>query len=250
MAARTDVYVPKVSLDRSSPVPLYFQISEPISKLILDGALEPGTRLEDELSMAKRLAVSRPTARKALQRLVDGGLVVRRRGVGTAVAPTQVHRPVELTSLNADLAQAGHHPTTRVLDYVTRGATEDEAEWLSVPTGTEIVSIRRLRNADGEPIALLTNLVPARIAPTSEELETGGLYDLLRKREIHLSTAHQSIGARNATKADAEVLLEPRGAALLTMTRTTYDDKGQVVEVGRHAYRASRYSFDSTLFTR
>ncbi|MDN5984172.1 MAG: GntR family transcriptional regulator, partial [Propionibacterium sp.] len=65
MAARTDVYVPKVSLDRSSPVPLYFQISEPISKLILDGALEPGTRLEDELSMAKRLAVSRPTARKA-----------------------------------------------------------------------------------------------------------------------------------------------------------------------------------------
>lgn len=249
MAARTDVYVPKVSLDRSSPVPLYFQISEPISKLILDGALEPGTRLEDELSMAKRLAVSRPLPARRCSASWTGDWWCAV-GRGHCGGTHQVHRPVELTSLNADLAQAGHHPTTRVLDYVTRGATEDEAEWLSVPTGTEIVSIRRLRNADGEPIALLTNLVPARIAPTSEELETGGLYDLLRKREIHLSTAHQSIGARNATKADAEVLLEPRGAALLTMTRTTYDDKGEVVEVGRHAYRASRYSFDSTLFTR
>lgn len=200
--------------------------------------------------MAHRLAVSRPTARKALQRLVDGGLVVRRRGVGTQVAPTQVHRPVELTSLNADLTQAGHRPTTLVLDYVVREATDEEGQRLAVPSGSEIVAVRRVRNADGEPIALLTNLIPARIAPSRAELETDGLYDLLRERDIHLATAHQSIGARNATKADAELLAEPRGAALLTMNRTTFDEKGDIVEVGMHAYRASRYSFDSTLFTR
>ena len=102
-------YALQIQLDRTSPVPLYYQISEPIAKLILDGDLPAGTRLEDELSMAARLQVSRPTARQALQRLVDRGLLTRRRGVGTIVAPTHVHRPMELTSLLNDLKAARAH---------------------------------------------------------------------------------------------------------------------------------------------
>mgnify|MGYP002742140195 CR=1 FL=1 len=78
-------YVPQIKLDRSSPVPLYFQISEPIATLINDGTLPAGTRLEDELSMAARLQVSRPTARQALQRLVD------RLAVGRARAAEEAH---------------------------------------------------------------------------------------------------------------------------------------------------------------
>ncbi len=245
-----DNFAVKVNLDRSSPVPLYFQISEPISKLISDGTLTPGTRLEDELSMAKRLRVSRPTARKALQRLVDGGLVVRRRGVGTQVAPVQVHRPEELMSLNAELIRAGHRTSTQVLEYVTRDANDEEACQLSVPVGTPVVIVRRVRIADNEPLALLNNLMPASLAPTREDLETTGLYDVLRDKDVHLVTAHQSIGAKRANRMEAEQLGEQPGAALLTMTRTTYDDKGEVVEFGHHVYRASRYTFDSTLFTR
>lgn len=80
-AATSTPYIPDITLDRSSPVPLYFQISEPIAELINTGALPADTRLEDELSMAARLHVSRPTARQALQRLVDRGLLTRRRGV-------------------------------------------------------------------------------------------------------------------------------------------------------------------------
>ena len=92
-AATSTPYIPDITLDRSSPVPLYFQISEPIAELINTGALPADTRLEDELSMAARLHVSRPTARQALQRLVDRGLLTRRRGVGTIVSPSQVHPP-------------------------------------------------------------------------------------------------------------------------------------------------------------
>ena len=107
-------YVPDITLDRSSPVPLYFQISEPIAQLINSGALPADTRLEDELSMAARLHVSRPTARQALQRLVDRGLLTRRRGVGTIVSPRHVHRPMELTSLMRDLVNAGHKVHTTI----------------------------------------------------------------------------------------------------------------------------------------
>ena len=82
---------PDIPIDRTSGTPLYSQIAEALATLILDGALEPGTRLEDEVSMARRLEVSRPTARQALQRLVDRGLISRRRGAGRA-------RPGRLTS--------------------------------------------------------------------------------------------------------------------------------------------------------
>ena len=105
-----------------------------------------------------------------------------------------------------------------------------------------------MRSADGEPIALMENLLPAAIAPSHEELEQDGLYNLLRTQGVVPSTATQSIGARNATPAEAEALDEKRRAALLTVTRTAYDSSGTVIEYGTHVYRASRYSFETTLF--
>ncbi|WP_128772496.1 GntR family transcriptional regulator [Actinomyces oricola] len=244
----TTPFTVDVKLDRSSPIPLYFQISEPIASAIQDGTLAAGTRLEDELSMAKRLQVSRPTARQALQRLVDRGLLTRRRGVGTLVAPTRVHRPMELTSLHSDLVAAGLTVTTAVLDYDEHPATEEEAELLETQAETPIVRLVRLRSTDDEPIALMTNLMPADIAPTRDQLEREGLYDLLRAEQVVPTTAHQVIGARNATAPEALTLGEEPGGALLTATRTSYDRSGRVIEYGNHLYRASRYSFETTLF--
>src|SRR5258708_39635048 len=71
-----------VELDRSSPVPLYYQLAQAIEAAIRDGELTPGDRFENELALAKRLTLSRPTTRRAIQELVDKGLLVRKRGVG------------------------------------------------------------------------------------------------------------------------------------------------------------------------
>ena len=204
-----------ITIDRESKTPLHTQISEPLAALILDGTLPAGSRLEDELSMAKRLKVSRPTARQALQYLVDRGLVKRRRGVGTIVSPMHVHRPMQLTSLLSDLSAAGHTTSTSVLDYVEHEADAEAAEHLEVEEGTAVVTCTRIRCADGEPIAVLSNLMPATIAPTRE----------------------------------AEQLHERRRAALLTATRITYDQSGRVIEYGQHIYRASRYTFETSLFS-
>ena len=240
----------EIMLDRSSAVPLYEQIATPIAKLIYSKELAPGTRIEDEVTMAKRLQVSRPTARQALRRLVDQGLVVRRRGIGTRVAPALIHRPMELTSLFGDIEKGGHRATTTVLDYGELEASREDAEHLGLDAaGTPVTYIRRLRLADGEPIAIMTNLIPHELAPTREELEAGGLYEALRERNVHLNSARQSIGARNATTEEANLLGLKRGASLLTMQRWTIDQTGRVVEYGKHAYRADRYTFDSTVFT-
>ena len=249
MPDSTSPFALDITIDRESKTPLHTQISEPLAALILDGTLPAGSRLEDELSMAKRLKVSRPTARQALQHLVDRGLVKRRRGVGTIVSPMHVHRPMQLTSLLSDLSAAGHTTSTSVLDYVEHEADAEAAEHLEVEEGTAVVTCTRIRCADGEPIAVLSNLMTAAIAPTREELEAGGLYDLLRAQDVIPTTAKQIIGARNATAREADLLHERRRAALMTATRITYDQSGRVIEYGQHIYRASRYTFETSLFS-
>ncbi|MVA77186.1 UTRA domain-containing protein [Auraticoccus sp. F435] len=237
-----------MEVNRSSPVPLYHQIASQIEAAIADGRLAPGASLENEVAMAARLGISRPTARQALQSLVEQGLLIRRRGVGTQVAPARIRRPVELTSLYEDLRSSGREPSTEVLDWQEVVATPELAAAVEVPEGTDLVMVRRLRSADGEPVAVLTNWLPRAIAPTAEELTRSGLYDCLRARGVQPRMAHQRIGARLATAAEARMLDEPARAALLTMERTAYDTAGAVIEHGQHYYRASRHLFDTTLW--
>lgn len=240
-----------VTVDRTSPVPLYFQVAQELQRLIASGELPTGTRLDNEILLADQLGVSRPTMRRAIGYLVERGLLVRKRGVGTQVVQARVQRPLELTSLYDDLAADGRRPTTEVLDLETLPAEEDVAAGLSLALGAEVVRLRRLRLADGEPIAVLTNYLPAGLVPLDrEDLETRGLYEILRAAGLHIRIAHQSVGARSADAAEARLLHERRGAALLTMTRTAYDDTGRAVEFGSHVYRASRYSFSLTLVER
>ncbi|WP_372594918.1 GntR family transcriptional regulator [Actinotalea sp.] len=238
----------RIDLDRTSPVPLYHQVAEAIQAAIDDGRLERGELLENEIAMAARLGISRPTARQALRVLVDKGRLVRRRGAGTRVAPARIRRPVELTSLYDDLAKGGQEPSTVVLELEDVAASSEIATALEVPEGTEVVRLRRLRMAGGEPLAIMTNYLPVAIAPSREELEKDGLYDCLRGRGVRLHIARQRIGARIATAAESRMLEEPSRAALLTMERTAFDESGGAIEFGQHVYRASRYVFDTTLF--
>ncbi|TDD76185.1 GntR family transcriptional regulator [Actinomadura rubrisoli] len=237
-----------MTLDRGSPVPLYFQVARQLEDAIRAGELPPGTRLENELELAARYRLSRPTIRQAIQHLVDQGLLVRKRGVGTQVVQSQVRRPIELSSLYDDLAEAGREPRTRVLELGAVPAEGEAAERLGVRAGAEVVRLRRLRLTGGEPLALMTNVLPAGLLEvTAAHLEEHGLYETLRAAGVNIRIAHQEIGARAATAAEARLLDERRGTPLLTMTRTAFDDQGAAVEFGTHAYRADRYSFSHTL---
>ena len=239
-----------VVLERSSPVPLYFQVAQAFEKAILDGDLRPGDRFENELALAKRLNLSRPTTRRAIQELVDKGMLVRKRGVGTQVVQSSVHRPVELTSLFDDLARAGQEPATKVLEYTIGSAPDEIAEHLNLPAGSEVLTVRRLRSSGGQPLALMTNHLPVALAPDPSELEQAGLYQALRSRGVHIRLARQRIGAKSADRDEARLLDEKPKAPLLVMNRTAFDDSGRIVEYGSHVYRASRYYFETTLVDR
>ncbi|MDN5934074.1 MAG: GntR family transcriptional regulator [Pseudonocardia sp.] len=248
MIERTARPLPEVSLDRSSPVPLYYQVATRMQQLIEDGELPVGSRLENEVELAERLGVSRPTMRRAIAYLVERGMLVRKRGVGTQIVHPKVRRPVELTSLYDDLVKSGQSPRTEVRCLEVRRAPDHVAEALGVPAGLDVTWIERLRHAGGEPLALMHNAVPLDLLPLrAEDLAERGLYELLRAAGHVPRMASQTVGAKSATAAEARLLGDSRGAPMLTMERTAWDASGRAVEYGAHVYRASRYSFELTL---
>lgn len=237
-------------IDRASPIPLYFQVSQHLENAIASGALPPGTLFENEIQLADQLGVSRPTMRRAMQHLVDKGLIVRRRGIGTRVVQPKVRRALELTSLYDDLAGTGQAPATQVLEFDHISADAEIADRMQCAEGAPIVHIVRLRSAGDNPIAKMTNYLPASVVDfDATTLATNSLYELLRRRGTRLHSATQTVSARVATAAEAKLLHEPRGAALLTMKRLTYDDHGLIVEYANSLYVASRYSFETHLVT-
>ena len=240
-----------VDLDRSSPVPLYFQVAQQIERAITEGDLAPGDRLDNEISLAEQFGLSRPTMRRAIQELVDKGLLVRKRGVGTQVVHGQVTRPVELTSLFDDLTHHHQTPTTKVLINEIIEAPDEVGARLSIAHGSPVLHLRRLRFAHGEALAIMENYLPEPFADlTPEALQEFGLYQLLRSRGITFRVAQQRIGARSATAEEARLLEISRHDAVLTMDRVAYDSAGAAVEFGHHAYRPDRYSFEVTLVDR
>ncbi|MFP7696700.1 GntR family transcriptional regulator [Trueperella sp. LYQ143] len=241
------LFEPEITVNRSSTDPLHVQISAPIERAILDGAITPGTRIENEVSMAQRLNVSRPTARRALQTLVENGLLLRRRGVGTVVAPRPRHLPAKLPSLHEDLVASGHTPTTEVLQYNFKRATEAIAEKLDIQVGDQVVELERLRKRDGVPVAILYNWLPLAYAPARELLEERGLYQLIRDSGIEIAATTQSVGAERPDRREAQLLAISTRQPVLTIDRTAFDPAGAIIEWGLHCYRGDAYRYESTV---
>lgn len=237
-----------MDMERSGPIPLYYQVASRIESAIVDGTVPAGARIDNEVALGERLGLSRPTIRRAIQELVDKGLVVRRRGIGTQVVHGGVTRKVELTSLFEDLTDTDRKPSTRLLELEIIEASGAIAERLSVEVASPVLHLRRLRLADGVPIAMLENYLPEEFCDlTGEDLTTFGLYQLLRSRGVSIRVARQRIGARSGTLEEVKLLELDRHGAVLTMDRIAYDNGAKAVEFGHHSYRPDLYSFDVTL---
>ncbi len=238
----------RLQLDPSSPVPLYHQASAQLQQAIASGVLPPGTKLPNESLLAQHLNVSRPTMRMALAQLVDEGLLVRRRGIGTVVARAPIRRQVALSSLYEDLDQSGQRPRTAVLEFAEEPCPEEAREILRLTSDDQVFTFTRLRYAGDEPIALMHNTTPADLIDLSAEaLEATGFYVLLRRAGVRPTIATQRIGAVAADENDQQHLGTPIGVPLIAVERTAYDQGGRPIEYAKHRYPADKYSFEVTL---
>ncbi|MBO0706731.1 MAG: GntR family transcriptional regulator [Candidatus Dormibacteraeota bacterium] len=237
-------------IDPGSPVPLYYQLAVAIEQAIDRGDLPAGSRLDNELDLARSLALSRPTVRQALGYLVDRGRLVRRRGIGTIVLPAAVRRPVGLTSLFDDLVRSGRRPATRVLALEVTGCPGEPAQTLDVEPGSPVTHVRRLRLVDDEPLAVMENYLPPPLVEVDHrQLEQTGLYRLLAASGIVPRIASQSVTARPAGSEEARLLHVSPGAPLLALRRISYDATGRAIEFASHAYVGERYAIEMSLMS-
>ena len=242
--------LPFTQLDHTSPIPLYYQISAQLQDVIDRGVYGPGDSIPSEIEISDFLNVSRPTVRQAIQQLATKGMVIRRRGIGTVVAPQRIHRPASLSSLYEALDEAGRRPSTHTTRLEVRPALEDVASFLEIEIGTNVIVIERLRSADGLALALLENHIPLSVLsqiPTKTQLNSQGLYAIMRSSGIRFRSASQEIGARTISTREAKLLSTSRSDTVLTMDRVARDVDSRSVEYGHHVYLARHYSFDMTL---
>lgn len=229
----------------SSALPRYRTIERALRERI--SALRPGDQLPSDNQLCAEFAVSRMTARNAMQRLAEEGLVMRLPGRGSFVAEPSAHRRADrLMSFSQEMLRQGRTPSSRVVVREIRPAGRREAEQLRVPLGTPVVHLRRVRCADDQPIALETVILEraASAAAMAADLRDGSLHAALLAAGHALRRGKATIRAEAATTEDAELLETVRGAPMLVERRVIEDPAGRPIEATESRYPADRYWLD------
>jgi GntR family transcriptional regulator len=208
------------ALDRQSPLPLWAQLLQDLRRRV--AANEFGERLPPEGELAHAYGVSRHTVREALRRLEADGLVVRRQGLGTTLAPREFEQPLRgLYRLAQTFRSQGGSERSAVLFAGTVPAS-GRAELLGVRAGDPVVAIDRLRYAGGEPIALDRSWLPRAPgeALLRADLDSGSLYEALADRAgVRVTGGWERIFAVAPSAEDRRLLHLPRGQAVLAIER-------------------------------
>ena len=223
--------------------PQYRQIEQALRQRI--ATLRPGERLPSDTDLCAEFGVSRMTARNAMHRLAEDGLIRREPGRGSFVANPPAHRRANrLMTFTQEMRRAGRVPSSQVLTRVVRQSSTSEAASLGIPARQPVVHLRRLRLADGQPIALESAVLIAACAETvmSADLAHGSLHETLGRAGIVLSRGTGTIAAAAATADEARLLGMRTGDPLLVERRVILDVVGKAIELTVSAYPADRYA--------
>lgn len=241
-----------VELDSSSPVPVYYQLSEAISAQLGREPFLPGSKLPTERAIAEHLGVSRQTVRHAFGRLERDGLVFRRQGDGTYVSQPRVEGSLKfLSGFTSELSQRGVRVRSRVLDLRLVTPSEAIAGQLGLAARKDgAVMLRRVRSLDGTPAVLETVWLPADLCSPLLELrmEDRSLYSVLR--DALGLVPHRATERLSATILDEFEATELDGRAgdpALLVERRTTDVDGRPIEAVKSLLRADRFSFTTEL---
>jgi GntR family transcriptional regulator len=223
-------------------VPRYFEIEQSLRERT--AALQPHSPLPSEAQLCDEFGVSRMTARAAVQRLVQDGLVYRVPGRGTFVAASRANRSAgHILSFSDEMRRMGRVPSSRVIERRERRATDEEERRLGAG---EVVVVRRVRLADGKPLALERAVFRAdRVADVLDaDLERESLFRTLVSAGLVPTSGSAALAAEAATAEDARLLRVRKGAPLLVERRLIHDQDGRPLEWTESRYVGSRYAID------
>ncbi len=226
--------------------PAYLRLRRAIRGSVEQGLIGPGHALPSEREMARELAVSRVTVRKALAGLVEDGVLTQRHGAGTFVSERIVKPLSRLTSFTGDLRARGLNPRSVFMEREVGEVTPDEAMALNLSPGALVVRLYRLRYGSDEPLALERTAVPRDIV-RDPQMIGDSLYEVFESLGCPPVRALQRLRAVNFNAEQARLLGVPEGSAGLALERRTFIADGRLAEFTRSWYRGDAYDFVAEL---
>lgn len=233
-------------LDAESSLPLYQQLQRAIRDAIERKLLSADDALPAERDLATDFSVSRITVRKAIDGLVEEGLLVRRHGSGTFVRSRVEKNFSKLTSFSEDMRARGRNPRSVWLSRAAGTVTPEEALTLRASPGTPVFRFHRIRFADEAPMALEYATVLGSCLPAVDAVETS-LYEALERTGNRPVRALQRLRAVLFTAEQADLLGANEKDAGLLVERVGFQKDGRAVEFSQSYYCGDTYDFVAEL---
>jgi DNA-binding GntR family transcriptional regulator len=240
------------ALERSNPVPLYYQLKEVLRQQITSGQFAPNTTIPSEPELVASYQVSRATVRQALTELVNEGLLYRMHGKGTFVREPRLEQRVnELSSLTNEVVRRGKRPGgVLLLSELARGSAMVRTQ-LNLAEDEQVIRLERLRTADSQPIAYEVDYLPYPRSSTLyqrvREVAQGSLYQLLASEGFQPAVVEQSIAAGHAQAREADLLRVPLGEAVVRVRSTTFAPVGISIAYSETIFPLDRFDLRYTL---
>lgn len=225
----------------------YHQVYSMLRGWIFDGTYPPGTKLPPEGELCERLGVSRITSRKALDLLVNEGLVVRVQGKGTYVSEDMREAP-SVGDMEQLIERANQlAATSKVVDVKIREieADEDTRRDLVLEKGAMVREITFVRTVDGKPRGYRQSFYPLDVAPgiTAEEIRSQPMAAVLERHGVEISAVDQLVGAGLADTHKAMVLNTTVGAPLVRLRLVLLDKNKRPIERSTRYYLAESFEY-------
>lgn len=226
--------------------PLYQQLAQSLRAHIDDGGIKPGGALPSERDLSEMAGLSRVTVRKGIKQLIDEGVVIRKQGSGTFVAPRIETQGAKLNSFSDDTRSRGQDPGVVWIYKTYALPTAEEAAALGVADTVRVARLGRVRLAEGEPLAIEHAVVPAIFLPDLDSLDDS-LYQALAVHGFRPTAGTQRVRASLATQTEAAILNVQQHSEVLRIERCTRIPDGRIVEYTRSVYRGDRYEYVTDL---
>jgi GntR family transcriptional regulator len=230
----------------SGNLPLYQRLQRALREAIDRRSLRADDALPPERDLAAEFGVSRITVRKAIDGLVNEGLLVRRHGSGTFVRGRVEKNFSMLTSFSEDMRARGRNPRSDWLKRSNGTVTPEEALSLRSSPGTPVYRFHRLRFADDAPMSIEYATIAADCLPSLDAVKSS-LYLALEHAGNRPVRALQRLRAVLLTPEQARLLCAEPGDAGLLVERLGFLKDGRAVEFSQSYYRGDTYDFVAEL---
>lgn len=226
---------------------LYLQVIDRLKEDIENGIFKEKEKLPSEFELAKSLGVSRATLREALRLLEEENIIVRRHGVGTFVnsKPVFTSGIEQLSSVSSMIRSAGMEPGTIYLSSMQSLSTEEDIKRFQCKEVQSIISMERVRTANGEPVVYCVDKVPKNYLPNDFLIrEEGSIFTALEESgEIRVSHAIAFIDPVGYHEVASPTLNCEPETSLLVLKQLHYDENDRVVLYSKNYFRADKFSF-------